>query len=120
MKYLISIILLVLCLSSQGQEPYQYKKGEITKVKFSVNNISQYRNLSIKGNRVKVGSKWMYFTGDSIVLYRNPCTTIVLTIIHGSFNGSRLGAACPYDFNYNYNDSTSCGLFLNRSQSREL
>lgn len=119
MKYILLIALLIVGISSTAQEPYQYRKGEI-KVVVKLTNVAGYNKLSIKGNRIKIAHKWVYFQGDSVVLYRSPCASLVLTVVHGSAVGAKKGAACPIDVEYNYNNTESCGLLLNRSASREL
>lgn len=103
-----------------GAQTYQYKKGDIQKIVIQINNASEYQEINGRGNRVLIDGKWRHFHGDSIPLYRTPCENLNLQIMVGTANGTKKGdAACPVIFNYNYKDSTSCILFLNRSASLE-
>lgn len=102
-------------------QTYQYKKGDIQKIVVKVNNTTSYQQVNTaNGNRVLIDGKWRYFKGDTIALYRTPCENLNFQIVVGAAKGAKKGdAACPLIFNYNYKDSTSCVLFLNRSVSLE-
>jgi hypothetical protein len=104
----------------KAQESYKYNKGEKLKVVYTISNIGAYNSLSTEGNRVLIDGRWRYFQGDSVVLYRVPCQNHIIEVITGAASGSDSRYSnCPLNIVHNYNDSTACFIFLNRSASLE-
>lgn len=121
MRVLFILLLIVIPGIMSAQETaYSYRKGEIQQIVIGFTGYNQYQKIKGNSNRFLLDGRWRHFTADSIVLYRLPCVNTQIQVNIGTALGTKKGdSSCPAYFNYNYKDSTSCVIFLNRSSSLE-
>lgn len=120
MRWILILLLIMIPGIMLAQETsYTYRKGEVPQITIKVNGTTDKKNLSEKrGNRIKIDGRWRYFKTDSIQISSVPCVNTSLQIAWGAVGKYGI-ASCPVVLNLNYQDSTSCVIFLNRSASLE-